>query len=42
MNHTLEVIKTTNAKERAILIKYGACFFHGTKPIKATKAKARH
>lgn len=27
MNHVLEVIKTSDPKERNLLIKYGACFF---------------
>jgi len=32
MNYSLEVIKTTDPKERCILIKYGACFFFDRKP----------
>ena len=27
MNHTLEVIKMTDHSEKALLIKFGACFF---------------
>jgi len=27
MNHTLEIIKTTDNAQKALLIKYGACFF---------------
>ena len=27
MNFSLEIIKTTNKAQKALLIKYGACFF---------------
>jgi len=40
MNYTLEVIKTTD--DRAILIKYGYCFFDGLKPISRIQRRRKH
>jgi hypothetical protein len=41
MNHTLEVIKTTDVKERAILVKYGSCFFGDSNVIRIGKTGYR-
>lgn len=44
MNYTLEVIKQTDAKERAILVKYGSCFFDGAalEPVTSIQRRRKH
>ena len=40
MNHTLEVIKT-DVKERAMIIKYGSCFFGGSGKLPSISKHSR-